>query len=164
MARKTQNRRKNKTAEKSAAPASLSRRAMLQKYGLYGLGSLALLGGGGVLAMEFQGALSEADLTAIGRGTPVVVQIHDPQCTLCAALQKETRKALKSFDKDDVLFRVANITSKEGSAFQTRQSLPHVTLVLFDGNGRRQHVVRGVTPAEELIPIFQSALRLRPQS
>lgn len=97
-----------------------------------------------------QATICEADMTKIGKGRAAVVQIHDPQCQLCAALQKQTRRAMKSFDEDSYRFLVANINTADGGAIAARYGVPHVTLLLFDKQGDMTQVVRG--------PINQDAL------
>ncbi|MEL7026665.1 MAG: hypothetical protein AAGO57_05470, partial [Pseudomonadota bacterium] len=119
----------------------------MKRIAAFGFGGVVIAGGGTAFAVDFSRKLSELDLSVIGQGTPVVVQIHDPQCALCADLQRQTRRALRRFDDDALFYRVANIRNEEGLSFQTGQGLPHVTLVLFDKDGRRVHVVEGVTPA-----------------
>ena len=97
-----------------------------------------------------QATICEADLTKIGKGKPSVVQIHDPNCTLCQTLQRQTRKALKSFDDELVTFLVADINTAKGGAFAARYGVPHVTLLLFNGSGEMTQVVRGPTDTETL--------------
>ena len=97
-----------------------------------------------------QATIREGDLTKVGQGVPSVVQIHDPSCQLCAALQNQSRRALKAFDKDSYRFLVANIRTDDGSAFAAKYRVPHVTLLLFDKKGEMTQVVRG--------PIDQDAL------
>lgn len=97
-----------------------------------------------------QATICEADMTKIGKGRVAVVQIHDPNCQLCAALQKQTRRAMKSFDADSYRFLVANIKTDDGRAIAARYRVPHVTLLLFDKRGDMVRVVRG--------PVNQDAL------
>ena len=100
------------------------------------------------------------DLSVIGQGKPVILQIHDPQCCMCAALQKQPRRALKQVDESSVYYHVANIRTDDGAAVQAREGLPHVTLVLYNGKGERVYVIGGVTPAEDLLKAFRRHLRL----
>lgn len=164
MARKTPNRKKTRNAaggaSQNSAPQNKGRRHMMTRLAAYGVGGAAVIGGGAVFAMDFRSKLVEQDLSAIGQGTPVILQIHDPQCDLCAQLQRETRRALRSFSEEAVLYRVANIRTQDGAEIQRREGLPHVTLALFDGAGQRQHVITGVTPADELITAFRRHLSL----
>jgi len=93
------------------------------------------------------------DLSLIGQGQPVVVQVHDPSCQLCRRLMKNTRKALKG--NDDVLFKVADVTTSEGEAFRRKHNAETVSLVLFDAKGKSQGSIQGVTPVEDLKAQFQ---------
>jgi thioredoxin-like negative regulator of GroEL len=97
-----------------------------------------------------QATICEADLTKVGKGVPSIVQIHDPNCQLCATLQKQARRALRSYDDDSHRFLVANIKTEDGGAFAARYGVPHVTLLLFDKRGKMTQAVRG--------PIKQDAL------
>lgn len=158
MARKTQKRKKTGTTP--AQSGAQSRRTTLRQIVTVGIGGAVLVGGGGVFAMDFRKKLQEQDLSVIGQGVPVVLQIHDPQCSSCAALQRQTRRALKSFDGGEIIYRVANIQTADGAARQRREALPTVTLALFDGDGERVHVIEGVTPAEDLVHAFRQHLNV----
>jgi len=94
------------------------------------------------------------DLALIGQGTPVVVQIHDPKCQQCRRLMNNTRKALES--QDDVLFRVADITSSDGAQFQRKYNADTVSLLLFNADGVRVDTVNGVKTVDELEKRFAS--------
>ena len=116
----------------------------------------AVVGVGGVLtANTGMATMAEHDLTRVGQGVPVVVQVHDPQCTTCQALQRETRAALKAFDDAQLQYAVANITSETGAAFANRYGAPHVTLLLFDGAGDLRGTLNGVRPSDELQTAFE---------
>jgi len=92
------------------------------------------------------------DLSLIGQGTPVVVQIHDPACNLCRRLMNNTRSALK--DRDNVVFRVADITSGDGARFQKKHAANTVSLLLFNSKGRHVDTVTGVASVDELSSRF----------
>ncbi len=96
------------------------------------------------------------DLSVLGNGSPAIVQIHDPSCKLCRRLMANTKKALG--DREDITYRIADITKTNGREFQERYGVPHVTLLLFNAKGRHVHTVQGVTPAEELAEHFQRHL------
>ncbi|MEM6577022.1 MAG: hypothetical protein AAF678_00900 [Pseudomonadota bacterium] len=131
-----------------------SRRAFLNKLSWFGLA--AGLGGGAVFlgARSVTARMAEADLDRIGQGVPVVVQVHDPTCPLCAALQKQARRAMKSFEDDELVFLVADQTTQAGRAFARDFGVSHVTLVLLDGEGAHVDTLQGVRPANELVPAF----------
>lgn len=157
MARKA----KKRIKKPQAAPApEVTRRDAMSRLGWYGVGAVGVLGVGGALAMDFSTKMSEGDLSKIGQGVPTIVQIHDPECGLCRALQKETRAALKQFDKDQVTYLVANIKTLDGASFSSDMGMGNVTLVLFDGKGERVHTVQGVTPRDELEAAFRRHLKL----
>ena len=88
------------------------------------------------------------DLSAIGSGEPVVVQIHDPSCPTCRRLKSAVSTALKS--RPGIQFRLADITTKEGKALQDKYGVPHVTLLFFNGNGRHIHTTRGLLTADQV--------------
>ncbi|WP_298919970.1 hypothetical protein [uncultured Roseobacter sp.] len=116
-----------------------------------------LVGGGGYLAFgSFQAYAAEHDLTRIGQGKPVVVQIHDPQCPTCTALQKQTRKAFKQFGECDLVYLIADITTPDGRAFAVRHGVGNVTLLLFDGGGALHRTVQGLHDSDELDAIFKA--------
>ena len=128
----------------------IDRRAFMEKliYGSVGLVGLGGLGYWGAAA--FVRTVNESDLSRIGQGRPAIVQIHDPQCTLCLTLQKQTRSALAAYDQDSFEFLVANINSRSGRELATRHGVPHVTLLLFDGSGKMMRVVRGPTSEQNV--------------
>jgi len=142
----------------SAQPA-MSRRRMLSlaRNGAIGVGVLGAVGYVG--AGWYGDYLQEHDLTRIGQGKPAVVQIHDPQCAVCLALQHETRTAMKQFDEDDMLYLVADIKQAEGQAFAAQHNVSHVTLVLLDGQGQMVDVLRGSKSEAELAPLLKAHFR-----
>ena len=115
------------------------------------------LGGFGWWALSGMRAIAEEqDLSELGTGLPSVVQIHDPTCSMCTELQRQTRKALRCFDDAQLMYRVANIRTPEGSAFSASLGLPHVTLVLMNGDGQVQQVLEGVRKSDELKNAFEA--------
>lgn len=121
---------------------------------------LAALGGVGLLFVQnVRSSIHEHDLSRIGNGTPTIVQIHDPQCSLCMALQGETRKALKNFNDDELNYVIANIRTSEGSAFAARFGVSHVTLLLFDKHGGHKATLRGQKQSNELATAFRQMVR-----
>ncbi|WP_338549246.1 thioredoxin family protein [Roseovarius phycicola] len=118
--------------------------------GVVVLGGATLFGTRSVLAK-----VAERDLTRLGQGVPTVVQVHDPQCPTCNALQSQTRQALKGFGQDELQYLVADIKTQEGQSFAGRYGVPHVTLLLFDGEGNLVETLQGMRPAAELRPAFE---------
>lgn len=148
--RKPTARKQRQQMHANAAMEGPGRRDVL-KYVRSGLLGGVVLGGGGLWASASMRAFAaEHDLTRVGHGKPAVVQIHDPQCSMCTELQRETRAALKCYESDDLIYLVASIRTSEGSAFAAAMGLPHVTLVLMDGGGGVSEVLQGVRDREEL--------------
>jgi hypothetical protein len=138
------------------APKGLTRRGLLYGVGIGTLGLLAL-GGAGYAGKGMYAQYSrEHDLSRIGKGSPAVVQVHDPSCPTCTALQRETRKALKQLDEDGMIYLVADITQSTGQVFSRRHNVPHVTLVLFDGAGNVVEVLSGMRQRDDLLPLFRA--------
>ena len=97
------------------------------------------------------------DLSVIGNGTPTVVQVHDPGCSLCQSL-RDNVDTVKGEFRDSIQFRIANILTADGRALARRFDVPHVTLLLFDGKGDLVSVLRGVREPESLRPSFRALL------
>ena len=93
------------------------------------------------------------DLSVIGNGTHTIVQIHDPGCRLCRALKSNTERALKGIDAD-VQYRIADIFTPEGRALQHRHQVPHVTLLLFEPDGKLSRTLTGVKDVDTLRHVF----------
>ena len=122
---------------------------------------VALLASGGVYAVtSVRKTMAEFDLTRIGQGVPVIVQIHDPTCSLCQSLQKQTRKALRRFQDGQIEFLVANIKTSEGQDMAVRYGVGHVTLLFFDAKGHMFHIEEGVQSKDQLETIFRRAFNL----
>lgn len=113
-----------------------------------GIGAI-VAAGGWWLVSDVQAKRAEHDLSRLGSGVPTVVQIHDPNCPLCVALQTEVRAALRGFD-DELVYLVANITTAEGRNLAAAHNVGNVTLLLFDGAGRRQDILMGSQTAAVL--------------
>lgn len=156
------NRRKQVQAVKAQAAAAdpaMSRRKMLglARNGAIGI---ALLGGAGYVGTGwYHEWAAEHDLSRIGQGTPTVVQVHDPQCPVCVALQGEIRTALRQLDDPDLLYLVADIKQEKGAAFAAKHNVPHVTVVLLDGAGEVTQILRGMHTSDELTAILTQHAR-----
>ncbi|MEM6374911.1 MAG: hypothetical protein AAF686_01645 [Pseudomonadota bacterium] len=120
------------------------------------IGLAAGLGGGAVFfgARSVTARIAESDLGRIGQGIPTVVQVHDPTCPLCAALLKQARRAMRSFEDEDLVFLVADQTTETGRDFARKFGASHVTLILLDGEGQYVETLQGVRPASELHSFF----------
>lgn len=156
--RKQQQKQKAVSAPEAPAPKK-SRRDLLAWAGVGALG-IGVLGGGGAWAVtSFSRSVQERDLERIGQGTPAIVQIHDPQCPICNALQREARKALSQMEGEQPVYLVADLTQTAGAIFAQVQSVQHVTLLLFDAQGNRVETLTGSRTRDELMPQFERLMR-----
>ena len=142
-----------------AAPdKSLSRRAFVSRSSKAALIVAATGGTGWYFVDEVCATTREIDLTRIGNGIPAVVQIHDPECPRCRALQREVRKAMSKFNADELQYLVANIRSADGRRLANQHRVSHITLLLFDGKGNRRRVLVGQNTSDILEDVFRSHL------
>lgn len=153
MAKKRNTRKKSVKTEGNTS--ELSRRQVLQMIRYGALGAVAMGGAGYFGVGSFRAYAAEHDLSRVGQGNPVIVQIHDPQCPVCTSLQKQTRKALAAFDDCGLTYLVANIKTQEGAAFAARFGVPHVTLLLLDPQGQHVQTLSGMHSSAELVPILR---------
>ncbi|MEM9046755.1 MAG: hypothetical protein AAGC81_18900 [Pseudomonadota bacterium] len=166
--KKQKHKKKVASADAASVPVSakkdkppMTRRRALNLAINAGLG-LAAVGGGWYVFSEVRAGIVEGDLSRIGQGVPMVVQIHDPQCQQCIALQRETRAALEGFSEDELQYVVANIRQPSGRKLASLHGVPHVTLLLFDANGTMREAIQGVSDRAYLSTAFQRHLARRP--
>lgn len=160
---KKRNLRKSTKRKPPATPiaAEVTRRSILASapYAIAGAVALGGIGYFGVSAVRAD--LAEQDLSIVGSGRPVIVQVHDPSCPVCLALQKEARAALKLMDDGAPAYRVASITSNVGLAFANSHGASHATLLFFDGSGKITQRVHGATDRETLYTEFMTHIAAR---
>lgn len=154
---------KNANASVPATDAAMpgrrpSRRAFLESVGIYGAIGAAVIGGGWYMIDDVMAKSAEMDLSKIGNGVPTVVQIHDPDCPRCRALQREARDAMAAFDETDLQYVVANIRGVEGRRLANEHGVGHVTLLLLDGDGERRGVLVGENQSTNLEMAFRRHL------
>ncbi len=140
------------------APNDAARRGFLRKLRNGAIATVAVGGGGWLLIGKVRATMREQDLTQIGNGNPTVVQIHDPQCPQCTALQREARDAVCEVGDDRLQFVVANIRSPEGRRLASAHGVGHVTLLLFDAAGKRQGILAGPNDRAYLANAFRRHL------
>ncbi|MEM1299123.1 MAG: hypothetical protein AAGH68_07555 [Pseudomonadota bacterium] len=136
-------------------PQKLSRREMLglARFGV--LGAAVVGGGGYYLVSNIIADAAETDLSKVGNGLPTIVQVHDPACPDCRALQNSAREALEAFEDTELQYLVANLQSAEGRQFANRYGAGRVTLLLFDATGEMRDVVQGRTSSQVLQGVFR---------
>ncbi len=133
------------------APVNRQRRIVLQA----AIGGTVLIGGGAALAEYDRRQRNLHDLSVIGEGTPVVVQVHDPSCPKCRSLKLRTQSILEDYPEGSVLYRLADVTTPYGKALQAEYNSPTVTLLMFDGKGKHQGTVQGVQEREDIVAVLE---------
>ncbi len=125
-------------------PAQKKRRLVLKS-----VVSLGVLGvAAGAISGYDQQKRELHDLTTIGAGKPMVVQIHDTSCPICRRLKS---RAMSVLEKDDSIdFRIADIVTTEGRAFQEKYGVQKTTLLFFDAEGQHVDTVFGLQTLEEI--------------
>lgn len=136
-------------------PADPGRRAFFEFAKGWGIAAVGAGAVGWYLVDDMMATARELDLSTLGNGIPAVVQIHDPNCPVCRALQKEARDAMSGFDDSELQFLVANIKHEDGRDLARAHDVPHVTLLLFDGGGERRLTLRGSNTADNLRDVFR---------
>ncbi|MEO0391593.1 MAG: hypothetical protein AAF218_11730 [Pseudomonadota bacterium] len=135
---------------KAAAPVQPARRLfLLGAAGAAGLGGAAVWG-----VSSFRAYAAEHDLSRLGPGAPTIVQVHDPACGTCTALQRRTRKALRGMDDCGLTYLIADITTPEGGQFARRYNSGTVTLLLFNSAGFEANRLEGLRRADQLSDAF----------
>lgn len=137
----------------------MSRRDMLGLAKFAAIGAAVLGGGGYYFVGKVLADIEESDLSKLGNGIPAIVQVHDPGCPSCRALQSETREALKTFEDGEIQYLVANLQSPEGRRFADLHGAGRVTLLFFDGAGRFRDRIQGERPKDMLVSAFRRHLR-----
>ncbi len=143
---------KSKPAKAATAKRGISRRNLLL---LLGATPVAIAGGYKIHQYDTTNKAVH-DLSVIGQGQPVVLQVHDPSCQLCQRLKRTTESALETLP--NIEYRIANLTTEKGREIANRYGVGKVTLLLFDDAGKHVHTVQGVTPKDELISRFERYL------
>lgn len=105
------------------------------------------------LILEEREARALADLSVIGSGEPVAVQVFDQGCPDCRRLRDNAERALDNIDAPPA-WRMVSINTSQGARFASAQMVDHVTILLFDGQGERADVIRGVATTDELETAF----------
>jgi len=130
------------------AKARIQRRMSRRTWILSGIGAVAAVSGASALHTWDTRSKTAHDLSVIGNGTPVVVQIHDTSCPICRRLKSAMNAALG--DQTDIQYRIADISKSDGRAIQQRFDVPNVSLLFFDGEGEHQYTHTGLVTPEEI--------------
>ena len=152
-------RRVRSVGRRSPQRMAPGRRNFLRNLALCAVIAGLVSGGGWYVVRGVQAGIAEHDLSLLGNGVPTVVQVHDPQCPRCRALRQETRQAISQFEDGTIQYLVANIRQPQGRRFAARHRVGHITLLLFDGNGRRRGTLAGERKSDVLVNEFRKLIQ-----
>lgn len=154
---KTRNRRRKPTGPSSQplAHAGKTRRRFRPRRLVRGiLIALAILAVPATwLILEERNVRTLADLSVIGSGEPVAVQVFDQRRSASRRLRDNAERALANIEHPPA-WRVVNINTTHGARFAGEHLVDHVSIVLFDERGQRIDVIRGVASVGDLETAF----------
>ena len=99
------------------------------------------------------------DLSQIGQGKNIVVQVHDHYLVASSQLMENLHR-LRGEYEGKVEFIVADLQVAEGKAFAKTYNVDAVTLLLFAPDGKHVRTVHGVQEPQELRESFNKAFNL----
>ena len=96
------------------------------------------------------------DLSVVGEGVPVIVQVHDHNCHTCVQLQNNVKRAMNGFSEDELLYRIADLNRDEGTIESLKHGVGRTSLVLYDDQGISRGTIQGVQGVDTLRTAFQN--------
>jgi signal transduction histidine kinase len=105
------------------------------------------------MAMDAYESRSRADLSVLGSGVPVVVQVHERRNAESRRLHDRVSRALRSVEPP-LEWRVVEVRSEEGRRLARDYGADRLTLLLYDGRGEVVRVMRGELGEEALGAAF----------
>jgi hypothetical protein len=144
--------RARKSEEKQQRKA---RRRRNRTVAIGAVGALVVLATGAGLYMYNRGEDQVRDLSAVGRGVPAVVQVHDATCPICSELRANVERIDHGFSEDELLIRVADVHTDAGVEFAARYTTARrATLLFIDGDGELVDVHTGALEPADLELLF----------
>ena len=99
------------------------------------------------------------DLTQIGKGKNVVVQVHDHNLVGSIDLMETLNKVRPEYAAS-VEFVVADLLTPEGQAFATKHNANSVTLIFFAPDGTQRGAIQGAQDPSSLRNSLNQAFNL----
>jgi len=87
------------------------------------------------------------DLSVVEERKSVLVQIHDPACTSCRALQSSVESVINEFPNME--YRIADMNRSEGRRFASQHQIGITSLVHSSRSGRITKIT-GIQTEEEV--------------
>lgn len=95
------------------------------------------------------------DLSVVGQGVPVVVQVHDTNCPICTQLKETIHSMRSEFSDSDMLIRIADISNPDAVSFIAPYTTNRrVTLLFFNGQGELVNTLVGAQTRPALRAAF----------
>ena len=101
----------------------------------------------------YEGTNDVNDLSLIGKGENIIVQIHDPGWGSCREL-KRVVNSLKPEYTGKIRFILADLNSREGRWFAEYHNVSRVTLLFFKPDGTKITSLSGELDANNLRNVF----------
>lgn len=145
-----------KTAiRKRAEKASRARQRRRRKVWLSAL--VVVAAGGGTLFALNQRDGDIYDLSAVGNGTPAVVQVHDVTCPICTELRAQIETIQDEYDEGQLVIRIADVRDDAAVQFAAQYTTARrATLLFFDGDGTLVGTTSGAQSVAALRRAFDS--------
>ncbi len=124
------------------------------------IGIAVILLGGATLGLTAYNRSQEDlyDLSVVGAGVPVVVQVHDPTCPFCVELRGNVESIMDEYEDTELRIRFAELQSDEGALFARRYGAGRVTLLFFNDQGELRAQQAGVQSVNQLRRTFDRHL------
>ena len=106
----------------------------------------------------YEGTNDVNDLSLIGKGENVIVQVHDPGWGSCREL-KRVVNSLKPEYSGKIRFIETNLNSREGQWFAEYHNVSRVTLVFFKSDGTKISSLSGELDANNLRNVFNRVFK-----
>ncbi|QTF93454.1 hypothetical protein [Halomonas sp. BM-2019] len=103
--------------------------------------------------MDAYESRARADLSVLGSGVPVVVQLHDRRNAESRRFHDRVARALRGVEPP-LEWRVVEVRSEDGRRLARDYGAGRQTLLLYDGRGEVVRVLRGERSEEALGAVF----------
>ena len=107
----------------------------------------------------WEGTRENQDLSLIGQGQNVVVQVHDPGWGSCRELKRVVNSLENEFE-GKIIFLDANLSTKEGRLFAELNNSSRVTLLFFNPDGTRIRKLTGIHEPDYLRRVLNRVFKL----
>jgi hypothetical protein len=144
-----------KKRKKEALNQKKNRAHSLRIFLIAALSALAAGGIGLFVFLEDQREAALYDLSIVGQGQPVIVQVHDENCSICRSLKTNVETVLSDFSSSELIYRIADVQTDEGLEFSSQYTPERWrTLLYFSPSGQLVDVQVGLQNLADLRESF----------